>query len=208
MGSFHIPGEQELSYIHVPRTGLAVKKVITEWFRPNFDSFYIDPWMTNHPNLRMLRGHIPAGKTFALVRNPWMRVYSLYRKIAREGYWLDWNMMKPSELKPFNEWLEDYSDPAWEFKWPRWFDRWTLMSEFIEYKDLDGNYFTVDFLLRSETFEKDFEQIRDYLNCNIPLPDLSMHKETDDYRNHYTDKGAECVYKVYARDIIKYGYKF
>jgi hypothetical protein len=208
MGSFHIPGQKELSYIHVPRTGLGVKKIIKEWFRPNFENFYIDPWMTNHPNLRMLRERIPTGKTFALVRNPWMRVYSLYRKIAREGYWLDWNMMQPTDLKPFNEWLEDYANPAWEFKWPRWFDRWTLMSEFIEYKDLDGNYFTVDFLLRSETLEKDFEQVRDYLNCNILLPDLSMHEETDDYRKHYTDKGAEYVYKVYARDIIKYGYKF
>lgn len=208
MGSFHVPGQKELSYIHVPRTGLGVKAVIKEWFRPNFDSFYIDPWMTNHPNLKMLKERIPTGKTFALVRNPWMRVHSLYRKIAKEGYWLDWNMMQPTDLKPFNEWLEDYADPAWEFKWPRWFDRWTQMSEFIEYKDLDGNYFTVDFLLRSETFEKDFEQVQDYLNCNIPLPDLSMHKETDDYRNYYTDKGVECVYKVYARDIVKYGYKF
>lgn len=208
MGTFHIKESNELSYIHVPRTGLAVKKIISDWFRPNFKTFTMDPWMINHPNLKMVKDRIPTGKTFALVRNPWMRVWSLYRKIEAEGYWLDWNRMKPTTLKPFNEWLEDYSNPAWEFHFPRWFDRWTQMSEFVEYRDLDGNLYTVDYLLRAETLEKDFDQIRDYLKCDIPLPDLSMHQETTDYRQFYTDKGAECVYKIYGRDIVKYNYSF
>jgi hypothetical protein len=208
MGSFHIPQEPELSYIHVPRTGLGMKKIIQEWFKPNFKTFYINSWMINHPSLRMVREHIPTGKTFSVIRNPWMRVWSLYRKIAKEGYWLDWNGVAGNKLKPFNEWLEDYADPAWNFHFPRWFDRWTQMSEFVEYRDLDGKSYTVDFLLRAETLEKDFKEVRDYLNCYVPLPDISMHQETIDYRQHYTDKGAECVYKVYGRDIVKYNYSF
>lgn len=208
MGTYHIPGEHELSYIHVPRTGLGIKKITKEWFKPNFKTYYVDPWMINHPSLRMVREKIPTGKTFSVIRNPWMRVWSLYRKILREGYWLDWNGVANNELKPFNEWLEDYADPTWNFQFPRWFDRWTQMSEFVEYRDLDGKLYTVDFLLRAETLEQDFEQVRDYLNCYIPLPDTSMHQETTDYRQHYTDKGAECVYKVYARDIVKYNYSF
>ena len=103
---------------------------------------------------------------------------------------------------------EDYADPAWDFQFPRWFDRWTQMSEFVEYRDLDGKLYTVDFLLRAESLEKDFEQVRDYLKFYEPLPDISMHQETTDYRQHYTDNGAECVYKIYARDIIKYKYSF
>lgn len=208
MGSFHLPGKQELAYIHVPRTGLGMKKIISDWIQPNFDKFYTEDWMLNHPNLRMVKEKIPTGKTFALVRNPWMRVWSLYRKISKEGYWLDWNGATENKLKPFNEWLEDYADPKWSFEFPRWFSRWTQMSEFIEYKDLDGNYYAVDFLLKTESLETDFIQIKDYLNCNLPLPDISMHKETKDYRKHYTDAGAECVYKVHERDIIKYGYEF
>lgn len=208
MGTYHIPGERELSYIHVPRTGLAIKKITKEWFRPNFKSFYVDDWMINHPNLRMVREKIPTGKTFSVIRNPWMRVWSFYRKISKEGYWLDWNGVAGSKLKPFNEWVADYADPAWDFRFPRWFDRWTQMSEFVEYRDLNGKLHTVDFLLRAETLEEDFEQIRDYLNCYIPLPDISMHQETTDYRQYYTDKGAECVYKIYGRDIEKYKYSF
>ena len=208
MGTYHIPSEHELSYIHVPRTGLGIKKITKEWFKPNFETYYIDPWMINHPSLKMVRDHIPTGKTFSVIRNPWMRVWSLYRKILKEGYWLDWNGVQRGDLKPFNAWVEDYADPAWDFQFPRWFDRWTQMSEFVEYRDLDGNLYTVDFLLRAESLEKDFEQIQDYLKFYKPLPDISMHQETKDYRQHYTEKGAECVYKIYARDIIKYNYEF
>jgi hypothetical protein len=82
------------------------------------------------------------------------------------------------------------------------------MSEFIEYKDLDGKKYEVDFLLRAENLENDFEQIFDYLNCKKPLPDTSIYQNHTQYRKHYTDKGAECVYKVYERDIIKYNYEF
>lgn len=208
MGSFHIPGNTELAYIHIPRTGLGIKKIIENWFRPNFSQYYVQDWMINHPNLKMIKDQIPTAKTFSVIRNPWMRVFSLYRKIQREGYWLDWNGFDSRSLKHFNDWLEDYADPNWNFEFPRWFDRWTQMSEFIEYKDLEGNKFSVDFLLRAENLEEDIQVITDYLNCKIPIPDISMHYENRDYRKHYTDKGAECVYKVYERDIIKYGYTF
>lgn len=207
MGTFYI-SNPELTYIHIPRTGLGIKKIIREWIQPNFDSYSVNDWMINHPSLRMVREKIPTGKTFSVIRNPWMRMWSFYRKISREGYWLDWNGVERTDLKPFNQWLEDYVDPAWEFHFPRWFDRWTQMSEFVEYRDLNGKLYTVDFLLRAEKLEEDFEQIRDYLNCYIPLPDISMHTETSDYRQHYTDRGAECVLEIYARDIVKYGYSF
>lgn len=207
MGTFYIR-EPELAYVHVPRTGMAMKKIIVETLRPNYDPVFDVDWMINHPNLRMVHEHYPSAKTFSVIRNPWMRVWSLYRKISREGYWLDWNGVASGKLKPFNEWLEDYADPAWDFEFPRWFSRWTQMSEFVEYKDLNGKLYTVDFLLRAETLEQDFEQVRDYLKFTGPLPDISMHNETTEYRQHYTDKGAECVYKVHFRDIVKYNYSF
>lgn len=208
MGSFYISGNCEISYVHIPRTGLGMKKIIADYIKPSFTNFTEEEWMLNHPSLKMVKDKIPSGKTFSVIRNPWMRVWSLYRKIQTEGYWLDWNGLEKEVLKPFNEWLEDYCDPKYDFEFPRWFSRWTQMSEFVEYKDLNGKLYTVDFLLKSESLEQDFEQVRDYLQLTTPLPDISMHKETKEYRQYYTDKGAECVYKIYARDIIKYGYEF
>jgi hypothetical protein len=206
MGTYHITGEKELTYIHIPRTGMGIKRITSHWFQPNFNTYYTEDWMLNHPSLRMVREKIPTGKTFSVIRNPWMRLWKFYRKIAREGYWLDWN--NSTDLKPFNEWLVDYANPTWDFTFPRWFDRWTQMYEFIEYRDLNGKFYTVDFLLRAESLEQDFVEIQDYLGCHVPLPDLSMHIENTDYRQYYNDKGIEAVYKVHERDIIKYNYTF
>jgi hypothetical protein len=75
MGTFYIP-TPELSYVHVPRTGMAMKKIIANWLKPNFTVVDKDEWMINHPNLQMVRKHIPTGKTLSVVRNPWQRVYS------------------------------------------------------------------------------------------------------------------------------------
>jgi hypothetical protein len=201
MASFNVSQPVNLTYIHVPRTGMAIKTLTFEWIQKYNSTYRVDDWMIDHPNLQMVKEHIPNGKVFTVIRNPWMRVWSLYRKISTEGYWLDWNRMKPRDLKPFNEWLEDYADPNWEFKFPRWFDRWTNMIDFIEYKDQ-----TVDYILRAENLVEDFQVIQDLLQCKEPLPDVSMY--TDEYREHYTDKGAECVYKVYERDIKRFAYEF
>ena len=110
MGTFYI-ADPELSYVHVPRTGMAMKKIIAEWLKPNFLVNDTDDWMIDHPNLEMVRKQIPSGKTMSVVRNPWQRVYSLYRKVRTEGYWLDWNGKTLLDLKPINEWVADYCNP-------------------------------------------------------------------------------------------------
>jgi hypothetical protein len=77
------------------------------------------------------------------------------------------------------------------------------MVEFINYEDR-----WVDFILLAETLEKDFKQVQDYLNCYTPLPELSMYKETNDYKRDYTSAGIEAVYTVYKQDIDKFNYSF
>ena len=50
MGTFYID-KPELSYIHVPRTGMAMKKLISDWLKTNFDVKDAEPWMIDHPHL-------------------------------------------------------------------------------------------------------------------------------------------------------------
>ena len=144
MGTFYIP-KPELSYVHVPRTGMAMKKIISDWLKPNFTVVDNDPWMIDHPNLQMVRDRIPAGKTISIVRNPWQRVYSLYRKVAKEGYWLDWNNQTLLDLKPINDWVADYCNLDIAFEFPRWFNKATNQIDFLNY---DGNW--VDFIIKAE----------------------------------------------------------
>jgi hypothetical protein len=199
MGTFYIP-RPELSYVHVPRTGMAMKKIIAEWLKPNFKVDDKTAWMIDHPSLEMVREHIPTGKTLSVVRNPWQRVYSFYRKISTEGYWLDWNGMTLPELKPINEWVLDYCDPEIPFEFPRWFNKTTNQIEFLNY---NGNW--VDFIIKAEELETEFKPVQEYLECTVPLPDLSGYDHWE-FKQYFNDASIKAIKKVHERDVDFFKY--
>jgi hypothetical protein len=199
MGTFYI-AQPELSYVHVPRTGMAMKKIISEWLKTNFIVIDNEPWMIDHPSLQMVRERIPTGKTMTVVRNPWQRIFSFYRKIRDEGYWLDWNGQTLLDLKPINEWVEDYCNPDIPFTFPRWFNRFTNQIDFINY---DSNW--VDFILKAENLDQDFKQVQEYLNCQVPLPDLTGYDHYE-FKNYFNDRSIHLLSKMYERDIEHFKY--
>lgn len=199
MGTFYI-SSPELSYVHVPRTGMAMKKIIRDWLKPNFDLNDQDSWMIDHPNLQMVRERIPTGRTLTVVRNPWQRIFSFYRKISDEGYWLDWNNQTLLDLKSINEWVKDYCNPDVEFTFPRWFNRFTNQVDFINY---DGHW--VDYILKAETLADDFKPIQDYLGCDKPLPDISGYDHYE-FLHHFNSESIQLLAKVFERDIDLFEY--
>jgi hypothetical protein len=199
MGTFYIP-EPELSYVHVPRTGMAMKKIIKEWLKPNFKVDDETPWMIDHPSLEMVREHIPTGKTLSVVRNPWQRVYSLYQKVSKEGYWLDWNNQTLLDLKPINEWVEDYCNPEVRFDFPRWFTRFTNQIDFLNY---NNNW--VDFIIKAEELETGFKSVQEYLNCENPLPDISGYDHWE-FKKYFNDASIRAIKKVHERDVDFFKY--
>jgi hypothetical protein len=200
MGTFYIAEPKELSYVHVPRTGMAMKKIIAEWLKIHFNVKEHVPWMINHPNLKMVKEMIPTGKTLTVVRNPWQRVYSFYRKVSTEGYWLDWNEMTLLDVKPINQWVEDYCNPEIPFEFPRWFNKFTNQVDFINYDDQ-----WVDFVLRAETLDHDFKVVQEYLECDKPLPDLTGYDHYE-YRKHFNDASIRAISQVFERDIDFFKY--
>jgi len=199
MGTFYIPSP-ELSYVHVPRTGMAMKKIISDWLKTNFIVEDNDAWMINHPNLQMVRDHVPTGKTMSVVRNPWQRVYSLYRKVSTEGYWLDWNNQTLLDLKPINEWVADYCNPDVPFTFPRWFNKSTNQIDFLNY---DGNW--LDFIIKAEELETEFKPVQDYLGCKNPLPDLSGYDHWE-FKKYFNATSIKSIQKVHERDIDFFKY--
>ena len=199
MGTFYIP-EPELSYVHVPRTGMAMKKIIKEWLKPNFKVDDETPWMIDHPSLEKVREHIPTGKTLSVVRNPWQRVYSLYQKVSKEGYWLDWNNQTLLDLKPINEWVEDYCNPEVRFDFPRWFTRFTNQIDFLNY---NNNW--VDFIIKAEELETGFKPVQEYLNCETPLPDISGYDHWE-FKKYFNDASIQAIKKVHERDVDFFKY--
>ena len=199
MGTFYI-SQPELSYVHVPRTGMAMKKIISDWLKPNFNVSDADLWMIDHPNLEMIRQQIPTGKTMSVVRNPWQRVYSLYRKVSTEGYWLDWNNQTLLDLKPINEWVADYCNSEIEFSFPRWFTRFTNQIDFI---NCDGQW--VDFVCKAESLEQDFQVVKEYLNCDRPLPDLTGYDHWE-FKKYFSNQSIKLIAKIHERDIEYFKY--
>jgi hypothetical protein len=199
MGTFYI-ANPELSYIHIPRSGMAMKKIIKEWLEPNFVVDDDQPWMPDHPNLRMVREHIPTGKTLSVVRNPWQRIFSFYTKIATEGYWLDWNGKTLLDLKPLNEWIIDYCNPDIVFEFPRWFNKTTNQVDFINY---NGEW--VDFIIKAEELDTGFKPVQEYLDCDLPLPDISGYDNWE-FKKYFNDTSIKVIKKLHERDIDFFKY--
>jgi hypothetical protein len=205
MGTLYIQSP-ELAYVHIPRSGMAMKRIIADWLKPNFAVNDKEDWMINHPNLQMVQAHYPTAKTFTVVRNPWQRLWSFYQKIAKEGYWLDWNDQTLMDLAPLEQWLENYANPEVRFDFPRWFNRFTPMVDFLHCPDGDDTRW-VDFILRSEHLESDFNRVSDYLECEAPLPDLSGY-DNFEYRKYFNTRCKQLVEQIYAKDIEFFGYIF
>lgn len=199
MGTFYVK-HPKLAYVHVPRTGMAMKKIIAEWLKPNFVVNDTDEWMINHPHLGTVKDYYPDAKTMSVVRNPWQRVYSLYRKVSTEGYWLDWNGKTLLDLKPINEWVADYCNPNIPFEFPRWFTRFTNQLDFVHVHNQQ-----VDYICRAEQLETDFKQIRKYLKCNIPLPNLSGYDHWE-FKKYFNDASIRSIARVHERDIDFFKY--
>ena len=199
MGTFYIQ-RPELAYVHVPRTGMAMKKIISDWLKTNFKVNDTDTWMIDHPHLGMVKEYYPYAKTMSVVRNPWQRVYSLYRKVSTEGYWLDWNNQTLLDLKPINEWVTDYCNPEIEFNFPRWFTRFTNQIDFIRVNDEH-----VDFVCKAENLEQDFKKVKEYLNCNIALPDISGYDHWE-FKKYFNDASISAIKKVHERDVDFFKY--
>ena len=186
--------------MHVPRTGMAMKKIISEWLKPNFDVNDTDEWMIDHPHLGTVKDYYPTAKTMSVVRNPWQRIFSLYRKVKDEGYWLDWNGKTLLDLKPINDWVTDYCNPDISFEFPRWFNRFTNQLDFVHVNNKQ-----VDYICRAEHLENDFKNIKDYLNCNIPLPDLSGYDHWE-FKKYLNSHSIKLIAKVHERDIDYFKY--
>jgi hypothetical protein len=199
MGTFYIR-RPELAFVNVPRTGMAMKKIISDWLKVNFRITDTDSWMIDHPHLGIVKDHYPYAKTLSVVRNPWQRVFSLYQKVSTEGYWLDWNNQTLLNLKPINEWVADYCNPEIEFNFPRWFTRFTNQVDFVHVNDE-----WVDFVCKAENLEQDFEKIKEYLNCDIPLPDISGYDHWE-FKNYFNDASIKAIAKIYERDISCFDY--
>ena len=179
-----------ITFIHNKRTG---GTSVTNWLEKNFNGKRI---VGKHINFQKTSRIGDLGFTFSTVRNPWDKCVSTFhyqlRKINERTSKIDngqgrkhsveeLERMKRNWNITFSDWLIKYHNGY--FSKP-------------QHHVVSG----VDYIMKFETLEEDFEYIQKRLDCFIPLPkkNTTQHKI---YRDYYTDKSKQIVAEIFAKDI-------
>lgn len=149
---------------------------------------------------------------FAVVRNPWDRMVSMYlyapvdRRSAKQGYTRSkqYEMLSPfANPSPFND--DDF------LKWLRNIP--TSRSKFLAscsfwLKNGQGEI-AVDFVGKYEHLDEAWEYISECIGLNMEsLGRLLCNESRTHYRNYYGQVARQLVAEIFAEDIDRWGYKF
>ena len=149
---------------------------------------------------------------FAVVRNPWDRVVSAYY-YAKMGksYWHD-NLKQITpypdyellSMRTFAECCEILRDRRTLLK----HEAWHPQHVWIAKKENSHTSLMVDFVLRHENLENDFQTLCEKLgiqNIHLSRINPSNHEK---YRTCYTEETKKIIEEVYATDIELFKYEF
>ncbi len=133
---------------------------------------------------------------FTFVRNPWDRLYSLYRFRLRKN-----KIISEEQGNSFNLWLKSIinlqdSDPYKKSK---------PQTEWL--KNFD-NKIDFDFIGRFEELEHDVEKLGKLISMKINLPHINQTLPIIHYSNAYDNELEDLVHKHYKGDIDLFNYSF
>jgi hypothetical protein len=130
---------------------------------------------------------------FAVIRNPWTRVFSWYKNIMRVP--LHKENYKAINETSFTDFLVKYAGKG------------NLRPQTYWLKNLKGEI-PLDFIIRFENLSEEFNDAINQMNIGqITLP----HKKKspiENYQEYYTKKSIKVVEKVYKEEIEMFGYSF
>jgi len=118
---------------------------------------------------------------FAVVRNPWDRLVSLYFSPHKGNVDFDKKMFR-DVIKNTKKGMQSV------------------------YLNENGKPVT-DFLIRFESLARDFSIVCDSLGIEAELPHVNMSRHLP-YQEYYDNKTKKLVYKLYRDDIDQFGYEF
>jgi hypothetical protein len=206
MACYHIYGEHNVSFVHIPKN--AGTSIFT-WLRTNRGNSKFFGWH-GHPTLaEMRRDRSDIQCVLTSVRNPWARMVSYYTMI--QSYYNQNDFMKNVLGVEFFDSFENFVIAL---------PTWSKHLDTSTSKKLDSLYYTVmdpqsawlsgetaDIVLRQEYINEDFVQVQEMFGCSEPLPWLNTSKH-DDYRSYYNDTTKKIVAGWHEQDIDTWKYTF
>ena len=188
-----------LVFIHIPKNG---GTSVSRWLRDNLGG---EKGSIKHSGIQHIYQDwhdIVAPKTFAIVRNPWARMVSLYhfsgikckQKIDKGKEKGEYVKQYEQYLKGFDYWLYNGLD---------------YRSNWFTYKQSQSKWIPHDptWLLRLENIAEDFKIIQNFTNCFKPLTkeNTSTHKH---YSHYYNSSTKNYVADLFSEDIKRFNYDF
>lgn len=192
-------------FVHIPKTaGNSVNRV-----------FGVD-W-ENHKDLARYAAELPPALfasyyKFAIVRNPWERIFSDYnyqRKKSRDSKLFV--CKDTGEKRCFREWLEAalhdphrYAPDTWGGEVSSGIHRWSPQVDWLR---VNGEI-AVDAIIRMESLDEGFREVCAALGrAPVALPHRNSRFHFP-YAWYYDDAAKRIVADTYAEDIELFGYRF
>ena len=137
-------------------------------------------------------------KSIVVIRNPWDRVVSLYHYRVKTNQ----NNLKEMDIS-FKDWCNEVYVNRNHFYYdkPKMFQ--PQICWIVDYDEVVN----VDYILRFESLEKDFQNLAKEMGLEVKLKHLNSTNR-DHYRRYYDEETKELISNWYKNDVNVFGYSF
>lgn len=155
-----------------------------------------------HATVREIQSILPDFESylsFAIVRNPWDRMVSMYLFAERKRLWWQHGF---ATMPPF----EEFCELALKCKKMGTTDFFPSLPQSFWLQDGSVNE-----ILRFETLKEDFSRFlekNEIKNISQEIPRLNSSNRSKDYRDFFSEKTRQIVKQVHNEDIIRFQYSF
>lgn len=201
-----IDHKRKCLFVHIPKTGgNSMNAVFGQDWSPHRD---LEAYAALE-GIETVRSYFK----FALVRNPWARLFSDYNYQKRKSRGVKLHVHDAhGRVRKFPDWVDAVVDDPHRYDPSDWggkpspgIHRWSPQVDWIS---LDGRP-TLDAFLKIEEAVEGFPALAAKLGLpqGVRLPKRNWRFHFP-YRWHYSKKLAEKVGELYERDVTEFGYSF
>ena len=90
---------------------------------------------------------------------------------------------------------------------PEYYDVPKMFQQQVEWLKNDQGSIDMDFIIRFESLNEGFEQVKDAIGVEASLPHLNKTRKVN-YQDHYNQETRQIIAEWFKDDIAMFGYSF